>query len=70
MQKENLEKLNHIPSNTVFQAVDNGTLCIWILSEKGDVHFRQTELEDPLALDDVAAFFQSIIVTAYEQIAV
>ena len=62
--------LSDISSSTVFQAVDNGRMNFWILLNVEPFRFKQTVLDDPSALEDGNAFFQSLILNAYKEMGV
>jgi len=64
------DMLNYIPSSTIFAAVGDGTINLWVLFEERKVHFRQKELDDPFALDDTNASLISLIKTAHRNIRV
>ena len=63
-------ELSDIPSSTVFQAIDNGVINVWVILQDRRVQFRQTLLDDPLAVDDTPSFIQSLIQGAYSNIGV
>jgi len=63
-------ELSDIPSNTVFQAIDNGIINFWVILQDRSVQLRQTALDDPLAVDDTPSFIQSLIQIAYNNIGV
>ena len=63
-------ELSDIPSSTVFQAIDNGTINFWVFLQDRCVQFRQTALDDPLAVGDTPSFIQSLIQSAYNDIGV
>ena len=37
-------ELSDIPSNTVFQAIDNGVINVWVILQDRSVQFRQTKI--------------------------
>ena len=63
-------ELRDIPSNTVFQAIDNGVINVWVILQDRCVQFKQTLLDDPLAVDDTPSFIQSLTQGAYSNIGV
>lgn len=62
--------LSDIPSNTVFQAIDNGTVNFWVILQDRCVQFRKTALDEPLAVDDSSSFIQTLIQSAHNDIGV
>ena len=63
-------ELRDIPSNTVFQAIDNGVINVWVILQDRCVQFKPTLLDDPLAVDDTPSFIQSLTQGAYSNIGV
>ena len=70
--KDSNLNLRHVPSNTIFQAVDfdHNTLSLWVLLKGEHVQFRQTKLNHSLSLSDVTQPFESLVRNAYSQIGV
>ncbi|XP_078362894.1 uncharacterized protein LOC144647024 [Oculina patagonica] len=60
----------YITSSTAFQAVDRGTINVWVLSEGRFVGFRKHELGNSFTLDDATSAYRPLIQAAYKEIGV
>ena len=68
---EDLAVLKNVPSNTVFQAVGNAQLNLWVVSEGKQVQLRQNKLNGSVSENSGASqSFESLILCVYTQLGV
>ena len=68
---EDLADLKNVPSNTVFQVVDEADVSLLVVSEGKQVQLRQSKLTDSVSeKSEARQSFQSFIVGVYKQLGV
>ncbi|XP_066024753.1 tetratricopeptide repeat protein 28-like isoform X2 [Pocillopora verrucosa] len=69
--KRFLKVLKHVPSNTVFQAVDKADVYLWFVSEGKQVQLRQSKLKGFVSENSGASqSFESFMLGVYTQLGV